>query len=177
MGQYFKACNIQTKECITAWDFNDFAKLIEHSWIGNRFVNVAEKLLAKGGKWFGQPFCWSGDYAENEEGESENLFDICDKNAIKPNLGKYRKFRYLLNHTTKVFVDIDKVPVSSVYEGEESRIHPLPLLTCEGNGKGGGDFYGEDPNNLVGSWSRCVTEPTNKKPTAEFTELVFNLKI
>lgn len=177
MGQYFKACNIQTKECITAWDFNELAKLIEHSWIGNRFVNVAEKLLAKGGKWFGQPFCWSGDYANNENEAGQNLYDICDKNAIKPKLGKYRKFRYLLNLTTKVFVDLDKVPCSRMYDGEESQIHPLPLLTCEGNGKGGGDFYGEDTNNLVGSWARCIIEPTNKKPTTEFTELVFDLKI
>ena len=177
MGQYFKACNIQTKESITAWDFNDYAKLIEHSWIGNRFVNAAEKLLAKGGKWFGQPICWSGDYADNESEIGQNLYDICDENAIKPNSGRYRKFRYLLNNTTKVFVDLDKVPISYVYEDDEYRLHPLPLLTCEGNKRGGGDFYGEDPNNLVGSWARNVIEPTNKKPTSEFTKIIFDLKV
>jgi hypothetical protein len=177
MGQYFKACNVQTKECIISWDFNDNAKLMEHSWNGNKFVNVAEKLLAKGGKWFGQPFCWSGDYAENEEGESQNLYEISNEKAIKPKLGIYKKFRYLLNVTTKVFVDLEKVPVSSIYENYEYRIHALPLLTCEGNQRGGGDFYGEDPNNLVGSWARCIVEPTNIKPTAEFTELIFDLKI
>lgn len=177
MGQYFRACNIKTKECITTWDFNESAKLIEHSWIGNRFVNVAEKLLAKNGKWFGQTFCWAGDYAKYENETGQNLYDLFYKNAIKPRSGKYLKFRYLLNLSTKVFVDLDKVPVSSIYEDEEYRIHPLPLLTCEGNGKGGGDFYGEDPNNLVGSWARNIIEPTNKKPTPEFTELIFDLKV
>lgn len=177
MGQYFKGCNVQTKECIYSWDFNEYSKLIEHSWIGNRFINVAEKLLAKGGKWFGQPFCWSGDYADKEVGTSQNLYDICEGNTIKPKLGKYRKFRYLINLTTKVFVDLNKVTISSMYDGEESQIHPLPLLTCEGNGRGGGDYYGEDTNNLVGSWARNIIEPTNKKPTVEFTELLFDLKI
>ncbi len=177
MGQYFKNCNVQTRECITAWDFNDFAKLIEHSWIENRYVNVAEKLLAKGGKWFGQPTCWVGDYSENEEGEGENLYDICGRNPIKPKVGKYKYFRFLVNKTTNEFVDLDKVPISSVYEGIEYRLHPLPILTCSGNKKGNGDFYGEDPNNLVGSWSRNIIEPTNKKPSIDFTEIIFDLKV
>jgi len=177
MGQYFKPCNILTKECIISWDFNDSAKLMDHSWIGNRFVNVAEKLLAKGGKWFGQPFVWSGDYADFEEGESKNLYVICTENPIKPNTGRYRRFRYLLNVTTKSFVDLDKVPISSIYKDADFRIHPLPLLTCEGNKRGGGDFYNEDTNNLIGTWARCIVEPTNVAPTDEFTELIFDLKI
>jgi hypothetical protein len=74
-------------------------------------------------------------------------------------------------------VDLNKVSISSIYDGEESQIHPLPLLTCEGNGRGGGDYYGEDTNNLVGSWARNIIEPTNKKPTDEFIELLFDLKI
>ena len=177
MGQYFKACNIQTKECITTWDFNEYAKLIEHSWIGNRFVNVAEKLLASGGQWFGQAMVWSGDYADNETETDLNLYDICAENAIKPSSGKYRYYRYLINKTKNEFVDLDKVPISSICENEEYRLHPLPLLTCEGNKRGGGDFYGEDPTNLIGSWARCVIEPTKRKPTADFSEIIFDLKV
>jgi hypothetical protein len=37
-------------------------------------------------------------------------------------------------------------------DGDGWRIHPLPLLTCEGNGRGGGDYRGE--SDLVGRWSR-----------------------
>ena len=176
MGQYFKVCNLQSRECVTCWDYNDFAKLLEHSWIQNRYVNVAEKLISKGGKWYGQQIAWSGDYSNNEEGESENLYDICGRNVIKPKFGKYKYYRFLVNKTTNEFVDLDKVPISSVYEGIEYRLHPLPLLTCTGNKSGNGDYYGEDLQNLVGSWARNIIEPTNKKPTSEYTEIIFDLK-
>ena len=177
MGQDYKFCNLQTKECVTSYDYDNLAKLLEHSWIQNHYVNVAEKLISKKGKWFGQAICWAGDYSPNELGEEENLYDICGRNIIKPRVGKYRYFRFLINKTKKEFVDLDKVPVSSINENEEYRLHPLPLLTCEGNKRGGGDFYGEDPTNLIGSWARCVIEPTKRKPTADFSEIIFDLKV
>lgn len=36
-------------------------------------------------------------------------------------------------------------------------IHPLPLLTCLGNGKGGGDYSGLNME-WVGSWTMCAIE-------------------
>lgn len=45
------------------------------------------------------------------------------------------------------------------------KIHPLPLLTCEGNGRGGGDFRteNEDYLKLIGSWARNrITIQTKK---------------
>jgi hypothetical protein len=33
-------------------------------------------------------------------------------------------------------------------------LHPLPLLTVEGNGRGGGDLHDAPP--IVGSWARDV---------------------
>ena len=67
--------------------------------------------------------------------------------------------------TTGVYVD-DK--------GKEwpYAIHPLPLLTCDGNGRGGGDFHKEDP--LVGSWARNRVTVSNTKPKG-YTEIEFNL--
>ena len=32
-------------------------------------------------------------------------------------------------------------------------INPIPLLTSIGNGHGGGDYRGDDPNSDVGSWA------------------------
>jgi len=177
MGQYYKFCNLQTKECVTSYDYDNLAKLLEHSWIKNDYVNVAEKLISKNGKWFGQAICWAGDYSPNEQGEEENLYDICGRNIIKPRVGKYRYFRYLKNITTNEFIDLDKVPVSSISEGLEYRIHPLPLMTSSGNKRGNGDYFGEDSQNLVGSWARNIVESTNKKPTAEFSEIIFDLKV
>jgi hypothetical protein len=34
-------------------------------------------------------------------------------------------------------------------------IHPLPLLICEGNGRGGGDYDGSNYD-LCGTWARDV---------------------
>jgi hypothetical protein len=51
-------------------------------------------------------------------------------------------------------------------------INPLPLLTCEGNGRGGGDFHKEDP--LVGKWARHRVVTTNTKPEG-YKEIKFNL--
>jgi hypothetical protein len=42
------------------------------------------------------------------------------------------------------------------------------LLTCEGNGRGGGDFRGE--NKFVGTWARDIISVESKKPQG-FTEI------
>ena len=38
------------------------------------------------------------------------------------------------------------------------RVHPLPLLTAEGNGRGGGDYWGSNQR-FVGTWARDFIEP------------------
>jgi hypothetical protein len=48
-------------------------------------------------------------------------------------------------------------------------IHPLSLLTAEGNGRGGGDYRGAHED-LVGSWARDVISVEREAP-AGFTEL------
>ena len=71
-------------------------------------------------------------------------------------------FRYIVNHSKKLFVDKEKLT---------SNIHPLPLLTCEGNGRGGGDYGGS--SELVGSWARDVISVERLAPaSSDFTELV-----
>jgi hypothetical protein len=50
-----------------------------------------------------------------------------------------------------------------------SSIHPLPLLTAEGNGNGGGDYYGENKN-MVGIWARDIISISDTVPEG-FTEL------
>ena len=56
--------------------------------------------------------------------------------------------RYIVNHTKKEYVDKDIVPEDK----EGWKVHPLPLLTCEGNGRGGGDY--RLWNEFIGYWSR-----------------------
>jgi hypothetical protein len=82
--------------------------------------------------------------------------------------------KYLINHDKKQFVNKTKTPK----DAEGWQVHPLPLLTCEGNLRGGGDFRGKDENNIVGSWARNRISVTTKKSDIpkEFQELIFDIK-
>jgi hypothetical protein len=65
--------------------------------------------------------------------------------------------RFILNHTKKLFLDKTKFKL----------LHPLPLLTSEGNGIAGGDYYGKNAH-LCGTWARD-TISLNDQP-GEFSE-------
>lgn len=185
MGQYYYPINVKTKEYVYSHDFGSGLKLMEHSWMKNDFVKFVESLLAEGGAWHGQPICWAGDYADPEKDENgevmrhtyegkeydTNLHDLAE-NKIAPNEAKKfrgKHYRYLINEDRKEFVDKTKVPDMDGWS-----IHPLPLLTCEGNGRGGGDFGGEGNENLIGLWTRNVIVPSTKKPKG-YTEVIFDL--
>lgn len=179
MGQYFKPILLEeNKRTVKAWmyshDYSNGLKLMEHSWLGNDFVSVFEALIYQNP----QRVCWGGDYAENCKGRKTSLYNRCkDILKLQPETKlKKTQSRYVINHDKKVFVDKNKIPkITAKWVGfSDYRIHPLPLLTAEGNGEGGGDFFGEDTNNLVGSWSRDTISIDSIKPKG-FTELLFNL--
>jgi hypothetical protein len=185
-------------------DFGSGLKLMEHSWMKNDFVGFIESLLTKNAPFHKTPIVWAGDYADQEPFESipqtvidalvedgykleeiqlhgVDLYSIASHSAPKliPNTHKIEDFKllpiakakYLVNHDKKQFVDKTKVPSDS----DGWRIHPLPLLTCEGNGRGGGDFRGE--SELVGSWARDIISVESKKADIPkgYTELIFDL--
>lgn len=179
MGQYYKPVVLdERKKKVVNWvlshDYDNGLKLMEHSWLGNNFVGAVENLLKPGGEWYKKPIVWAGDYADKEEDKEHNIYSLCeDKNKINPTQTEIDKeYKYIVNHTKKVYVDKTKVPVTETYEDYEYRIHPLPLLTCEGNGRGGGDYGGE--NDIIGSWARDIISIENEEPIA-MKELVFDL--
>ena len=57
------------------------------------------------------------------------------------------------NHTKKQYVDKTKFKC----------YHPLPLLLAEGNGRGGGDYYGSNEDK-IGIWARDVISVEDEKP-------------
>ena len=80
--------------------------------------------------------------------------------------------KYLVNYDKKEFVNKGKVPK----DNNGWRIHPLPLLTCEGNNRGGGDFFGPEKD-LVGRWARNKIGLVSKKADIpkDFKEITFDL--
>jgi len=191
MGQYYKPTILadDKKTPITwadSWDYGTGAKLMEHSWVGNHFVARIEVELLN------NPQCivWAGDYADAEVDADGNertelyegreypltMYSMADKlehlklpkKAVKSSKAR----RYILNHESNEFVDIKKVQASHLQwakEGDEEwLVHPLPLLTAEGNNRGGGDYRSDNGSELVGSWARnLISIVTRKKDIPE----------
>ena len=172
MGQYYYAVILDANGWIRVWMAPGFsAKLMEHSYLDNEGVGAFEWELTPEGRHHMSRVAWCGDYADAEPGLGKNLHLICNERKdlmLLSTANNTSEYPFLVNHTKREFVDKRKVA-----KGVEGlRIHPLPLLTCEGNGRGGGDFHGESP--LVGSWARDVISAEKSAPDG-FTELAFDL--
>ncbi len=170
MGQYYKPVILKdNKKTVEAWvcshDYGSGLKLMEHSYLANKFVNSFESLILNNPK----RVVWAGDYADECKGRKSNLYNrSLDKNNVLPTTQVNKnESRYIINHSKKTFVDKNKVPKKDGWQ-----VHPLPILTCEGNGRGGGDFRGD--SNLLGTWSRDVISVESKKPKG-FEETVFDI--
>ncbi len=174
MGQYFYPVSLDKKQYVYSHDFKtkhkrddgstftcgEGLKLMEHSYIGNKLMNAVENLIIPTGSWYKERLVWAGDYADHEAGYSKtaegydvNLHSIVQNEGqkIHPSTKRVpKKYHYLTNHTQKVVVDLNDLQEIKDWAG--AKIHPLSLLVCEGNGRGGGDFCGEDAR--IGSWAR-----------------------
>ena len=172
MGQYYYPIILNSDGKIVVWmcahNYNNGLKLMEHSYLGNNFVSTFEFGLSPEGPHYKSRVVWAGDYADKELDQEKNLYQMCDEyTMISPQVKETKMYRYIINHSKKQFVDKTKVP-----KQENFTLHPLPLLTCEGNGRGGGDYRGESP--LIGSWARDIISVEEVAPEG-FEELVFDL--
>ena len=173
MGQYYNAIILAEraegeKEYIRGWfdpfSYGNGCKLMEHSYIGNKFVTAVEEVLRNGGTFYKTRLVWAGDYADEEpneeiQAEPQNLYNLATEekcfNAPNPYNAdgiRYKReattdmkvYRYIVNHTKRQYVD-----------KQGTHIHPLPILTSDGNGRGGGDYRGPNKS-LAGAWARNV---------------------
>lgn len=185
MGQYYR-CMIGLQYDypvgLSSWDYDCGAKLMEHSFVGNGYVDAAIRLMKqieeRTEKY--NRIAWVGDYADSilPNVVHKNKKDIAKCTflyAAYVNAWMYRgdggadfipemstddlsDIPYgarthsiggiVCNMDTKEYVrvppDVDEWPWS---------IHPLPLLTCIGNGCGGGDYHCGDCMDAVGRWA------------------------
>ena len=151
-------------------------KLMEHSWIGNDNLLIVENLLRPGGRWYKSRIVWPGDYGAAEGPDISNLyhlarenFEVCNESPLT--IKQSATLRYIVNHDKKLYVDKDALEPEVGFGG---KIHPLPLLTWETNGGGGGDFRGSDPEYLCGSWARDHISMEAVIPQG-YTQLKFDL--
>lgn len=104
MGQYYrgvvlgktskKSKKIIVKQAFCCYAHGNNAKLMEHSYVGNWYVKEYEYALAN--EFYGYPFVWAGDYADEKYGTLvyEKALQFIDKKTTKNarSLG-YRKVK------------------------------------------------------------------------------------
>ena len=141
------------------------SKLTEHSYLNNPLIYAVELSLSPGYPFYKSSLVWAGDYADNEIGSRTNLYHDCHENLLlmfpynvedflDSRCTKRKELRYCINHTKREYVDLEL----------SKELHPLPLLTCEGNGRGGGDYSGNYEH--VGRWARDCISVENTLPNS-----------
>ena len=191
MGQYYRAIT-QQNGTTTVYNRNikrgnkeeyTFAKLTEHSWWLNDFVNAVCSDIYQETKPV--RIAWVGDYADDVESQNDldgeqikklhKLAWDCKGIAVEPT--KFTlKNKYLVNHSNYEYLDCNKYFKNSITAGW--CLHPLPLLTCIGNGLGGGDYCsptGDSTAELVGFWAWDEISITDEPPQ-DYEELTVIFK-
>lgn len=183
MGQYYRPVILEDdkktiKAAATAWAFDNGAKLMEHSYERNSLVTALYEYLTDNPS----RIVWAGDYADAEDGTEEgmNLYAFANRLAEGEiesktfkdidNMGFSGKYgQYLINHDTKQYISIEARIIPNKFV-----ISALPLLTCEGNGRGGGDYSGTNMRR-VGKWARNLIEVSDTLPDG-YKELKIKFK-
>lgn len=203
MGQYYtpiimgKRYGVQGT--LYSWDYNEGLKLMEHSYLGTDFTNAVLRKIDH------QPMriAWMGDYADDYpeddskkrepyqqkllKNEFMRIFKEQDKKRIRPEPLEFKNPEdfngwYLINHTQQTYVDLGEYQQMNGWEEEwdgkkyRMTVHPLPLLTACGNGRGGGDYHDCYPDyDKVGKWAFDLIEFASYKPVG-FTEEIYRFK-
>lgn len=137
MGQYFKIINVDKKQQMKPFDFDNFCKLMEFSYEGNTFISSLYKLLEK--EWKGNRVYVTGDYDDDintcdtdksyfetylqleREFNTASLYHLSDewKKLYKKNIDISSKEPYIriYNTETKQFIDLTTLPVEWICKG------------------------------------------------------------
>jgi hypothetical protein len=168
MAQYYYCVFLaEDGKYIRAWldplAHNNGMNLMEHSYIKNNFMGKVESNLGPKGAFYMSRVVWAGDYAEAETDSENNLHTMC-LDSLQKAIGASTDnhiYRYIINHSKKLFIDKRALT---------GQIHPLSLLTSEGNGRGGGDYYGPNKE-LCGTWAGDIISVNDSVPS-DFEEFV-----
>lgn len=101
----------------------------------------------------------------------QNLYSRCTKKT------EVEDYDTSYPQGAEFFVNHDKKEIIELYEVTTNcdgyQVHPLPLLTCEGNGRGGGDYWGSNQR-YVGTWARDFIQPYGWGDRNTITDLINN---
>lgn len=199
MGQYYMPVVMDGNkvEKFYSHNYGSGLKLMEHSWIGNNFVNAVMAHMTEKPK----RLVWLGDYADDafedilnteyvgDEAGFEAFYrkawvrdEECFPNGDDISFDMNPKAVYLVNFSKKEYVSIPnymkRVEGAALFSGKDTYdlwyVNPLPLLTCLGNGGGCGDYFSHIGEDQIGRWAFdeiLVTDDSVDIP-ADFVENV-----
>lgn len=173
MGQYYHPV-IEIGDKIEAYSTHldreyVMAKLMEHSWFENDFVNaIAHKIYLEPHR-----VAWIGDYADDviEDFPNVPVQELYRTAWIGKQVKEDLKSvdftldnKFLVNHDLKEYISLNDYRKENTSDGWCT--NPLSLLTAIGNGQGGGDFYIADKEQVqnVGIWAWNTLEITDDAP-------------
>jgi len=205
MGQYYVPVIISVdgeSKRLNSHAFDSGLKLMEHSWVGNEFVNAVISRIHNQRA----VIAWIGDYSNDSKKDYETGEEPFTRTLPHKEFMKYYRLAwgdrkkniiapsefseqdcnifthdtrgmFLINHTEKRYLDLTKYiedcRVKDKTEDYYWCVNPLPLLTACGNGRGGGDYHEEHPcYKDVGSWAFHTLEYTDRIPDG-YAEAVF----
>lgn len=164
-----------------SWDMDDpkswgrcFSgmKLMEHSWLGNDYVSgIVEQL-------WGNPcrVAWVGDYATDfDELYTREVYAATWGEDVLPEgpfdaMPSIRREGFIINHEKGLYIDLAEYGRRTSYTPSWDKtgslwcIHPLPLLTAIGNGRGSGDYHGACME-MVGAWAMDTLSYREDRPS------------
>lgn len=193
------------KGWLSPFEYDNGMKLMEHSYMGNILVDAAIQLImcnpmrvAWIGDYSDEPYGGDEPYQKLNGLLFNKIYgSVYGKPAKAPKVKpkpvegfdtpKSYAGWYLLNHTRKSYVDLGRFARENSWREEWIGrdglkhngmfcIHPLPLLTACGNGRGGGDYYSQYPDyDKVGLWAFDLIE-LNDGIDDGYTEEVYRFK-
>ena len=148
MGAYYEATI--NKDRYSTWSIKQGAKLMEHGYVGNDYVENVLSLLEKNP----QPLQWLCDYTEDGL-----TWENTVEHEFTEDLWSYRlqPTYFILNHTKNLYIDIREFICG--HSLRSFMIHPLVILcNSEKSAMGGGDYRKDESSR--GSWKGDIIEIT-----------------
>lgn len=178
MGQYYRTLLKEGNGKLTVYNRKIIvdgqeeymmAKLTEHSWWYNPFVNAVCQRIYESAKRF--RIIWMGDYANQFADDLDEPHNGLTPKKIRhyhkrcwrepdtaiaiPTTEFTLDGKFIVNHSKREYITCSDYYKECVM-GDGWCLHPLPLLTCIGNGLGGGDYtrptIGSSAD-IVGMWA------------------------
>lgn len=182
MGQYYKCVVLkndwkETNEpvlaALSSYDFDNGAKLMEHSYVHNKYVSAFMHLVHElDTDRSGLPCVWCGDYADTFATEGLPLMEYKnpDTQVSEVTFGGFQAYNEACawmgeynDNKSEEYLDVIELVKDAPkhyynyiinhtkkqyvevpkYDKTKWQIHPLPILLADGSGRGSGDYNDE----------------------------------